>query len=142
MAEVISWGEDGMIVACGTVLGASVEAAAALSREGLDVGVINARFVKPLDTQTILQAIEKCHFLLTVEEGALMGGFGSAVIEAAVDAGLDTRAISRLGVPDEYVEHGSRAELLADLKLDAKGIAQQCRQAAARVETLDVAGNS
>ncbi len=142
VAEVISWGEDGMIVACGTVLGASVEAAATLGEEGLDVGVINARFVKPLDTETILQAVEKCHFLLTVEEGALMGGFGSAVIEAAVDAGIDTRAISRLGVPDEYVEHGSRAELLADLKLDAKGIAQQCRQAAARVETLDVAGNS
>ena len=71
-----------------------------------------------------------------------MGGFGSAVVEAAVDAGLDTRAISRLGVPDEYVEHGSRTELLTDLKLDAKGITEHCREAAMRVGLLDVAGNS
>ncbi len=141
-AEVIRWGDDGMILACGTVLAASIEAADALAEEGLDVGVINARFVKPLDTDTILQAVEKCRFVLTVEEGALMGGFGSAVVEAAVDTGLDTRTITRLGVPDEYIEHGSRDELLTDLRLDAQGIADECRRVAARVEALDVAGNS
>ena len=142
VAEVIRWGEDGMIVAYGTVLSAAIEAAAAMGEEGLDVGVINARFVKPLDSENILQAVEKCRFVLTVEEGTLMGGFGSAVIEAAVDAGIDSRAISRLGVPDKYIEHGSRAELLADLKLDAQGITEHCRQAAMRTGLLDVAGNS
>ena len=133
-AEVMSQGQDGTVVACGAVLPACMEAANILREEGLDVGVINARFVKPLDSQTILQAVENGRFLLTVEEGALMGGFGSAVLEAAVDAGLDTRQIRRLGVPDRYIEHGTRTELLADLRLDAQGIAELCR----RMATVEV----
>ena len=76
--------------------------------EGLDVGVINARFVKPLDTDTILRAVEQCPMVVTVEEGALMGGFGSAVLEAASDAGLDASRIRRLGIPDRFIEHGER----------------------------------
>ena len=58
----------------------------------------------------------------------LMGGFGSAVLEAASEAGLDTSHIRRLGVPDRFIEHGSRSELLADLGLDAAGIVRACRQ--------------
>ncbi|MEX2120195.1 MAG: 1-deoxy-D-xylulose-5-phosphate synthase [Pirellulales bacterium] len=132
-AEVIDWGHDGMLIACGTLLGNAIKAAVALRQEGLDVGVINARFVKPLDTETILRAIESCSFVLTVEEAALMGGFGSAVLEAASDAGLPAGHVGRLGVPDRFVEHGDRGELLADLGLDAKGIAQAARAQAARV---------
>ena len=129
-AEVLRSGADAAIVACGTVLPACLEAADRLADDGLEVGVINARFVKPLDAQTILQAVRECSFVVTVEEGALMGGFGSAVLEAASDAGLDTAKVRRLGVPDRFVEHGSRDELLADLGLDARGIAEACRQAA------------
>jgi 1-deoxy-D-xylulose-5-phosphate synthase len=129
-AEAIRWGADGMIVACGTVLSAALDAADRLAAEGLDIGVINARFVKPLDTKTILRAVRHCPFVLTVEEGALMGGFGSAVLEAANEAGLSTRNIRRLGVPDRFVEHASRSELLADLGLDSQGIAETCRQLA------------
>jgi 1-deoxy-D-xylulose-5-phosphate synthase len=136
-AELLRSGNDGMIVACGTVLPACAEAADRLADDGLEVGVINARFVKPLDTQTILQAIGKCPFVLTVEEGALMGGFGSAVLEAASDAGLDTRKIRRLGIPDRFVEHAGREELLADLGLDAGGIAKACREAAESVRELE-----
>jgi 1-deoxy-D-xylulose-5-phosphate synthase len=127
-AEVLSWGADGMIVACGALVPACVEAAAALRDDGLEVGVINARFVKPLDAQTILRAIDECGFVVTVEEAALMGGFGSAVLEAASDAGLDTSRVRRLGIPDQFIEHGERGELLADLGLDATGIAAACRQ--------------
>ena len=79
--------------------------------------MINARFVKPLDCQTILRAVRECPLVVTVEEGALMGGFGSAVLEAATDAGLDTSRVHRLGIPDQFIEHGDRAELLAGLGL-------------------------
>ncbi|MHC4177265.1 MAG: 1-deoxy-D-xylulose-5-phosphate synthase [Planctomycetota bacterium] len=119
IAESLRGGTDGMIVACGTVLPACAEAADRLADDGLEVGLINARFAKPLDTETILQAVRQCPFVVTVEEGTLMGGFGSAVLEAASDAGLDTRKVRRLGIPDRFVEHATREELLADLGLDA-----------------------
>ena len=138
-AELIEPGSDATIIACGTVLPACVEAAATLREEGLDVGVINARFVKPLDTDMILDAVRQSRFVLTVEEGALMGGFGSAVLEAACDAGLDTSGIRRLGVPDQFIEHGSRRELLADLGLDSPGIAQACREMARHTSLIDAA---
>ncbi len=131
-AEVLTWGEDGMIVACGTLLGDCVRAANLLQEEGLDVGVVNARFVKPLDEGTILKAVRDCGFVVLVEEGCLAGGFGSAVLEAACDAGLDIRRVRRLGIPDHYVEHGERAELLADLGLDCAGIVRACRELAVR----------
>lgn len=131
-AEVISHGTDGTIVACGTLLPSCVEAAAKLERQGLSIGVVNARFVKPLDTETLLPLIESSPFVLTVEEGALMGGFGSAVLEAAVEAGLDTRGVKRLGIPDRFIEHGERGELLADLGLDVDGIAKTAREMAER----------
>lgn len=129
-AEVIRWGRDGMIVVCGALLSACIEAADRLAEEGLDVGVINARFLKPLDTTTILRALTDSPFVVTVEEGALMGGFGSAVLEAASDAHLDSSHLCRMGVPDRFIEHGRRKELLADLGLDAEGIAKTCRQMA------------
>jgi 1-deoxy-D-xylulose-5-phosphate synthase len=129
-AEIIEWGTDGMIIALGTLLPACVQAAAALRAEGLDVGVINARFAKPLDRQTILRAVRDCAFVVTVEEGALMTGFGSAVLEAANEARLDTRHLRRLGIPDQFVEHGERGELLADLRLDRDGIVLTCRELA------------
>ncbi len=133
-AEVLEWGDDGCIVCCGALLSLCLAAAWQLRSEGLDVGVINARFVKPLDTDTILRAVDQCGFVVTVEEAALMGGFGSAVLEAATEAGLDTRGVTRLGVPDEFVEHGDRSELLADLGLGATGIAQACRSRAVDME--------
>jgi 1-deoxy-D-xylulose-5-phosphate synthase len=131
-AEVFDWGRDGVIIACGTLLPNCLKAAAKLREEGLDVGVINARFVKPLDAEVILKAIETSPFVLTVEEGALMTGFGSAVLEAASDAGLNSSHVARLGIPDRFVEHGERGELLADLHLDPAGIAHKCRELAER----------
>jgi 1-deoxy-D-xylulose-5-phosphate synthase len=135
-AEVIEWGDDGMLVVCGALLPFAVKAAAKLRNEGLDVGVINARFIKPLDTETILKAVEHSPFVVTIEEGSLMGGFGSAVLEAASDAGLDTSNIKRLGIPDQFVEHGERAELLADLGLDVNGIMRAAQEMAARCEPV------
>ena len=107
-----------------------------MREEGLAVGVINARWVKPLDTQTVCRAIRETGFVVTVEEGVLQGGFGSAVLEAASDAGLDASHVRRLGIPDRFIEHGERGELLADLGLDAAGIAATCRALAHQSDLL------
>ena len=123
-AEVLEWETDGMLLACGTLVGACLRVAERLRKDhGLRVGVVNARFAKPLDKATVLKAIEECAFVLTVEEGCLAGGFGSAVLEAANDAGAPTAHVRRLGLPDRYVLHAERDEQLAEVGLDVDGIA-------------------
>ncbi len=129
-SEVLHWGTEGCLIACGALLPRCVEAARQLRDQGLDVGVINARFLKPLDTEVLLRAIRECGFVVTVEEAALAGGFGSAVVEAAADAGIDASCVRRLGIPDHYVEHGERDELLVDLGLDVEGIVASCQKLA------------
>ena len=129
-SEVLSWGTDGCLIACGALLPRCVEAATRLRQQGLDIGIINARFLKPLDTEAILRAIRECSFVVTVEEAALAGGFGSAVLEATADAGIDASRVRRLGIPDHYIEHGERDELLADLGMDAGGIVDACKELA------------
>jgi 1-deoxy-D-xylulose-5-phosphate synthase len=131
-AEIFEWGPDGALIAYGNLFANCVKAAELLRKEGLELAVINARFVKPLDKQTLLRAVEQLPLVVTVEEGTLEGGFGSAVLEAANSAGLDTRHIIRLGLPDRFVEHGERSELLPDLGLDANGICNTVRGALSR----------
>src|SRR5207253_7152606 len=127
-AEVYEWGTDGVFVAYGTLFPSCVKAAEKLRAEGMDVGVINARFAKPLDKTTLLKAVEQVPLVVTVEEGTLEGGFGSALLEAANGAGLDTRGIVRLGVPDRFIEHAERGELLSLLGLDVDGICTAVRR--------------
>jgi 1-deoxy-D-xylulose-5-phosphate synthase len=138
-AEVMHWGRDGMLVACGTMLATCLAVSAQLRRRGIEFGVINARFVKPLDTDILLRAVAECPMVVTVEEGTLLGGFSSAVLEAANEAGLDTRNVRRLGLPDRFVEHGERSELLADLGLDEPGILAACLELAGHHEPPSVA---
>src|SRR5205807_3817598 len=126
-AEIFEWGPDGALIAYGNLFANCVKAAELLRKEGLELAVINARFVKPLDKQTLLRAVEQLPLVVTVEEGTLEGGFGSAVLEAANTEGLDTRHIVRRGLPDRFIEHAERGELLADLGLDAKGLSQTVR---------------
>jgi 1-deoxy-D-xylulose-5-phosphate synthase len=133
-AEVLEWGRDGVILCAGSQLAASAAAAATLRSEGLDVGVVNARFVKPVDREIVERALRECSFVVTVEEASLMGGFGSAVVEAAADMGLSAAHLKRLGIPDHFIEHADRDELLADLGLDAEGIARACRELAGSTE--------
>ncbi len=127
-AEVLNWGRDGMLIACGTLFSNCVKAAAELRKQGLDVGVINARFIKPLDEATLLRALREAAFVLTVEESTLVGGFGSAVLELASDHGVNTSHIRRLGVPDRFIEHGERNEQLADVGLDTAGIVKAAKE--------------
>lgn len=126
-AEVLSWGRDGNILSCGTMLPQAVTAADALRSEGLSVGVVNARFVKPVDEEVIAKAAA-AGFVITIEENSVMGGFGSAVLEAACRLGLNTERFRVLGISDEFVEHGDRAELLSDLGLDAAGLIRTARE--------------
>jgi 1-deoxy-D-xylulose-5-phosphate synthase len=128
-AEVYEWGDDAAFVAYGSLFPTCVKAAEALRQQGLNVGVINARFVKPLDRPTLLKAVEELPLVVTVEEGTLEGGFGSALLEAANAAGLDTRNIVRCGLPDRFVEHAERGELLAELGLDVNGLCATVRRA-------------
>ncbi len=122
-AEILEWETDGVFIACGTLVGTCLRAAERLREHyGLRVGVVNARFVKPLDKPTVLKAIEECGFVLTVEEGCLAGGFGSAVLEAASDVGLSTSHVRRLGLPDAFVLHAERDEQLAEVGLDVDGL--------------------
>ncbi len=132
-AEVYEWGDDAILIAYGTLFTDCVKAAQQLQKEGLSVGVINARFAKPLDRATLLKAVEEAPLVVTVEEGTLEGGFGSAVLEAANSAGVDARHVLRLGLPDRFIEHAERSELLAELGLDVKGICATVRGALSRV---------
>ena len=126
-AEVLRDGGDGCIISCGALTPECLRAAQRLERtSGLHVKVVNARFVKPLDRETLLAAVESSPFTVTVEEAAIMGGFGSALLEAAAAEGLATDRVRCLGIPDRFIEHGGREEVLADLGLSADGIARVC----------------
>ena len=141
-AEVIEDGDDGAFVVFGTLIPAALQAAHKLREEGLNVAVVNARFAKPLDRETILPLVDRMPFVITVEEGTLEGGFGSAVLEACTAERIDTRNVVRLGIPDRFIEHAERAELLADLGLDVEGFCRAVRRAFAqgREEDLSTVG--
>jgi 1-deoxy-D-xylulose-5-phosphate synthase len=121
--ELLLDGGDLTIVAIGSTVYPALEAAALLKGRGILASVVNARFVKPLDRKLILAEAEKTGCLITVEENALQGGFGSAVLELISDAGMTAVRVKRLGIPDHFVEQGSQAQLRADLGIDGAGIA-------------------
>jgi 1-deoxy-D-xylulose-5-phosphate synthase len=127
-SQIVRWGTDGAILGLGPMLEVALAAADKLSQEGLEVAVINPRFVKPLDKQLLEKVFTECRFVVTAEEAALMGGFGSAVLELACDEGWETRHMRRLGISDEFVEHGDRDELLADLNLSVSSVVEVCRE--------------
>ncbi len=104
------------ILAFGTLLYPALEAA-----EKLDLTIANMRFVKPLDRELVLQLAQDHDAFVTIEEGALMGGAGSAVLELLAEEGL-AKPVLQLGLPDQFIDHGDHAKLLASLGLDASGI--------------------
>jgi len=135
-SELIREGTDGTILAYGAILDEALTAAEMLEGE-LSIAVVNARFAKPIDQSMVKRAFNGGSFVLTVEEAAVMGGFGSAVLESACDQSLDTRKLRRLGIPDEFIEHGNRDALLAQCGLGPNQIANACRQAMG-VQTIPI----
>ncbi|MDD2539536.1 MAG: 1-deoxy-D-xylulose-5-phosphate synthase [Desulfuromonadaceae bacterium] len=126
-AETLREGDAAVVLALGTMVHPALEAAAALDVEGVALTVVNARFVKPLDEKLILALVEKCGILITIEENALQGGFGSAVLELLEERGMSGIRVLRLGYPDSYIPQGEQHELRAMLGLDAAGITASVR---------------
>jgi len=133
-AAVVREGGDGAILAYGAMVGPSLAAAEKLAAEGLAMTVVNLRFAKPLDTELLGRLLTEQPFCLTVEEHALMGGVGSAVLEAAADLGRADK-VAPLALPDEFVPHGPRDVLLRCLGLDAEGIAKAVTAARTAIES-------
>jgi 1-deoxy-D-xylulose-5-phosphate synthase len=126
-ARALVTGNDLVIIAIGSMVAPAVEASRILHQEGLSVGVIDARFIKPLDKELILSTVSRIRSVLTVEEGILAGGFGSSLLELFADSGLENVKVVRMGVPDRFIEHGTREELLEEIGLTPTHIAEQCR---------------
>jgi 1-deoxy-D-xylulose-5-phosphate synthase len=123
--EVLREGEDVGILAIGVTVAPTIEAAQRLAEKGIECTVVNARFVKPLDSSLILEVARRTKRVVTVEENALRGGFGSAVVELLDGSHITDLRVERIGLPDEFVEHGSQGVLRAKYNLDSDGIAQR-----------------
>ena len=132
-AEVMRAGKDGVILAIGSMVYPACDAANILAVEGTDLAVVNARFIKPLDRELILSLARGMGRIFTVEENALMGGFGSAVLELLEEEGVQGTEVVRFGYPDEFIEQGEQPELRKMYGLDSEGIAAGIRKALARV---------
>jgi len=125
-AELIKEGGDLTIVALGTMVEPAMNAVRNLEASGIACALINARFIKPLDGAMILEHAAISGRVLTIEENALQGGFGSAVLELFEENNLKVD-VRRMGVPDSFVEQGTQAELRGALGLDSRGIEQAAR---------------
>lgn len=139
MGQLLREGRDLCLIAIGSMVDPTLVASELLAAHGISASVINARFVKPLDRELILDIASSCKRIMTVEEGILNGGFGSSVLELLADEGLQNLKIHRMGIPDSFVEHGSRAELLNDLGLTVNGITNMARQLCEETESRDQA---
>jgi 1-deoxy-D-xylulose-5-phosphate synthase len=121
-AEILKDGKDVALISIGSMVYPSLKAAQRLEGEGISTMVINSRFVKPLDSNLIINVANKIPIIVTVEENVLLGGFGSAVLELINDAGLGNIRVKRIGIPDEFVEQGDREQLLSFYGIDEDGI--------------------
>ena len=120
--EIIRHGLDVCIIAIGKMVSEALKAAELLAQDGISVEVVNARFVKPLDTELLSDLSLRFDKIITVEDGQIQGGFGSAVLEYITTLPLFPDVLLH-GIPDVFVEHGTQEELFHDLLLDGEGIA-------------------
>lgn len=134
-AEIVRQGEDIVIMGIGSTVMPCLDAAEHLDLGGIDAMVVNARFAKPLDTELILDVASHIKKMVIVEENVLSGGFGAAVLQLLDEAGASDIKVRRLGIPDEFVTHG-RQDLLRSLyHLDGLGIARECADFLAHIQT-------
>lgn len=126
--EFLKEGTDGVILTFGTTIGIALEASRELQQKGYSVGVVNARFLKPLDEKMLDDLFDRQIPILTVEEAILKGGFGSAVLEYAEETEHYDAVVKRIGIPDSYIEHGKVSDLLKEINLTKEGIIQKMEQ--------------
>ena len=124
--EVLREGHDVTLLAVGSMVQTSLEAAEVLEREGIQAGVVNCRFIKPMDEVLLKELAHSSPALVTLEDNVLDGGFGSGVLEVLAKAGIEV-PVKRFGLPDRFVNHGTREELFVELGLDAPAIAEAAR---------------
>ncbi|MEA3489636.1 MAG: 1-deoxy-D-xylulose-5-phosphate synthase [Candidatus Omnitrophota bacterium] len=122
-AELLRKGADLAILAVGSMVNTALMASAVLSKKGIEATVVNARFIKPLDKQTLEDLAHGAKRIFTIEEGVIDGGFGSAVLEFFEKENISNVKIRCLGLPDEFIEHGAREELLRKYHLTPDEIA-------------------
>ncbi|HEY0809156.1 MAG TPA: 1-deoxy-D-xylulose-5-phosphate synthase, partial [Longimicrobiales bacterium] len=133
--EILRDGGEIAILAYGSMVHPSLQAAEHLAKEKIEATVVNARFVKPLDAQLLLALAQTKRLIVTVEEAYLSGGFGSAVLELLEENGLQDKVkVVRMGIPDRLVSHGDPKLLLAKYGLDADGIYTRVKQS---IDVLD-----
>lgn len=123
--EVLKEGEDAAILTFGTTIPMAMEAAEVLEKQGISVKVVNARFIKPLDEKMLNQLFLKNIPILTIEEAILQGGFGSYVLEYAHDQGFYHQAIDRMGIPDQFIEHGDVNSLLEEIGMTTSEVVKR-----------------
>lgn len=126
-AEIEMDGDEMAIIAIGNTVAPALKAAHALRDDGVSVCVINARFIKPLDEDLILSVCRRIKRIVTVEENVLAGGFGSAILECLNRSGMNDVSVRRIGIDDEFVEHGSQSILRKKYFLDDEGIYKVCK---------------
>ena len=125
-SQVLLRGADVGIFAVGVLTYAALAAADELRRQGIEATVVDVRSIKPLDLNTLFDVARKTRRVLTIEEAALSGGYGSAVLEALNEEGLlGTVQVNRMGIPDHFIEHGKRDLLLQKLGLTTEGIVER-----------------
>jgi 1-deoxy-D-xylulose-5-phosphate synthase len=130
---------DALVVAYGSTVHPAIAAAKDLAAAGLRAVVVDARFVKPLDETLIAELAAQAGRVVTVEEGCLPGGFGSAVLEVLAARGLSVQ-VRRLGLPDRFVDHGNADAQRAAFGLDAAGIAREVRELCAAPDEAHAPG--
>ena len=126
--EVMREGDSATIFAIGNEVWPAMEAAEILAKENINVTVINGRFIKPLDDELIAKYCQPYSYVITVEEGSLAGGYGSAIMERCAQLGISDVRFHCIGIPDEYVHHGAQDVLRAQYDLHAEGIAKRVRE--------------
>ena len=119
--EVLKTGADIVLLCVGPVVFNALESSKRMEKKGIDCEVVNCRFIKPMDNSYLQNILEKFKYVITIEEGVITGGFGDGVASWLMERGFDGK-LKRLGLPDKFVEHGTRDQLLQLLGLDRKGI--------------------
>lgn len=132
-AEVLQEEGDIAFLAVGTMVEKAKEAAAILKEEGIEAAVVNMRFIKPLDTELLGEMARTKRLLITAEENVLAGGFGSAVAEYLADHGIEVPLL-RFGIPDRFIEQGTRRELLSLCGLQPDEMAERIRERLSQLE--------
>ncbi|KOP83387.1 1-deoxy-D-xylulose-5-phosphate synthase [Cytobacillus solani] len=123
--EVLKKGQDAAILTFGTTIPMALEAAGILEKRGVSVKVINARFIKPLDQEMLLKLFKENMPILTIEEAVLQGGFGSSILEYAHEKGFHHMEIDCMGIPDQFIEHGSVEKLLEEIGMTTDDVVKR-----------------